>query len=158
MAPGVGHINCPACGDVSIVRKKAPPSGKLYIVCGNCGMLDIVMPRGQDYILKNATMWTDHSNPPADLPLWIRENRAWRYPPGQYPVDEELQAPTAAPAAAPAVAAVAEAVVAASPSPAPVPAPKSVKRKPATVAVPVAAPAVEDDDDDGGLFGKGGIL
>ncbi|MGA9853419.1 MAG: hypothetical protein WBR15_10890 [Gammaproteobacteria bacterium] len=80
-APAVGHVKCPTCGDLAVVRKKASPSNLLYVWCGECGWLNLTMPKGQDWILNNAVIWKDRANPPAELPAWIRENRAWSHPP-----------------------------------------------------------------------------
>ena len=77
-ASAIGDMDCTCCGKIAVVRRKS--SGTLYVWCAECGLFSMTMPRGQDYILKHARIWKD-GVPPEDLPPWIRENRAWLYPP-----------------------------------------------------------------------------
>lgn len=77
-AAAIGDIDCISCGEIAVVRKKS--SGTLYVWCAECGLFSMTMPKGQNYILTHARIWSEGQTP-ANLPEWIRENRAWLHPP-----------------------------------------------------------------------------
>lgn len=96
MGLAVGHITCPnpmhPKPTLAIMRMKT--NGVVYAYCGEgCGMLDWILPCGQAFFLEKGIWWPPKDGnpdkfaeriPPADLPEWIRFNRAF--------APEELQA------------------------------------------------------------------
>lgn len=86
----VGHIVCPnpmhPKPTLAIIRMKKP-KGELYGYCAEgCGMFDWILPCGQEFFTQKGVFWPADPNnsdkfapriPPADLPDWIRFNRAF---------------------------------------------------------------------------------
>lgn len=120
---GIGHFNCPnpvhKTPSVGVIRQKNNERRTLYGFCGTCGMMDWNLEDGQEFFRAHGTIWPkpDHVTPvpPADLPAWIREGRAWAPRPGRkledgpapgQPVDttvrpEVIEVPPAEPATVP---------------------------------------------------------
>ena len=69
--PNIGEVHCPLCNEFAAVRKKT--TGKMYVFCGDCGMLGPSLATGQQWIAANMVPIG------ATSPEWIRQGRAWKY-------------------------------------------------------------------------------
>lgn len=69
--PNIAVMACPLCGELAAVRRKS--NGKLYMFCGECGMVSPSLVRGQNLIEKMMRPVTSND------PVWIVAGQSWKH-------------------------------------------------------------------------------
>ncbi len=67
MREAVGEVQCRYCDEGTLCQVRKNEKGKLYLYCRECGIHHLNTQAGQDWILKNATLYGPEGAPPGRI-------------------------------------------------------------------------------------------